>query len=371
MRTTIFTYAAICLAMFTAGCGNSVEADTAPVIKPVRAITISDTTTSSQRTFPGKVKASQQVALAFRVAGQINELNINEGDEVTKGQILCRLDNSDYLTSVRNLESKLRGSHAVLKEAKLDLKRKKQLISSDTIAQASLDASQSSYESALAAVNSLQQDLKQSKLQLKYTTLKAPFSGTIAVKHVDNYQYIQAKEAVVELEDVSALDVVVDIPEHLWASKMTQANNITSFATFATYPDQSFPLKFKESETRANAQTQTYSVTLTMPTPQGFAIRPGMTATVHVNYNTEKTDKVQVPVSAVFSDSQGDKIYIWLIDDKNRVQKKAVKTGMMNGSTIEILSTLPANPTIVSTGVHFLTDNQEIRILKGKIGGRN
>jgi RND family efflux transporter MFP subunit len=371
IRTLISTTTAALLLLAITGCTSNTDAKATPeIIKPIRAVTIGTNSALDTRAFPGKVSASEEVALAFRVAGQLDHFNVKEGDFIKKGTVIAELDNSDFLASAHNIESRLAGAKAVLREAALDLNRKKKLLNSDTIAQASFDSSQSSYDSALSSVNSLEQELKKATLQLRYTRLTAPFSGTIAKKNVDNYQYVQAKEPIVQLEKLSALDISVDIPENLWASGLNgETESEQATATFSAYPERSFKLYFKESETRANNDTQTYAVTFTMKKPADISINPGMTADVQLSFKRKNENTFLLPVNAVFADANGTPS-IWLISKNGSVHKKRVQTGPLQNDMILIKDGIAAGDKIATSGVHYLTEGQQVSILEGKIGGR-
>ena len=111
------------------------------------------------------------------------------------------------------------------------------------------------------------------------TCLRAPFSGVVAKRHVENHQEVQAKAPIVFLQDLSQIEVVVDVPETL-AAQIRKGYAPDVAARFACAQDKTFPLTLKEFSTKADPQTLTYQAVLVMPRPQGVSILPGMTATV-------------------------------------------------------------------------------------------
>ncbi|WP_432738552.1 efflux RND transporter periplasmic adaptor subunit [Maridesulfovibrio sp. FT414] len=351
------------------GCKEEVTVE--QPIRPVRVMKISDKTDPEQRTFPGKVKATREATLAFRVSGQIEHFDVREGDLVNKGQVLAVLDQRDFDAAVADLEAKLRGARSVMKEAQLNFERNRKLLESDTIAQSAFDTAQSSFETSQANVNSLLQELRRAKLNLQYTRLEAPFRGTIAVKSVDNHEFVQAKESIVQLEDTTALDVVVNIPEKVWARAFSikDRDKIQSIARFETYPGKDFHLSIKEFQTKANAQTQTYEVTFKMENKSGLNIHPGMTAEVVALLPDESTVKsVSIPVSAVVGYPSQDK-FVWIYNN-GAVRKRNVQVGRIIDDHFEVHSGVEAGEDVVVAGAHYLRDGQKVKILTGKIGGR-
>ena len=78
------------------GCGREEPEPPPPASRPVKLFTVGGGSSEAIRTFPGRVDATQRAELAFRVSGQLQELLINEGDLVEEGQVLARLDPTDY-----------------------------------------------------------------------------------------------------------------------------------------------------------------------------------------------------------------------------------------------------------------------------------
>ncbi|WP_243544703.1 efflux RND transporter periplasmic adaptor subunit [Pseudodesulfovibrio tunisiensis] len=358
------------VALLLAGCKEEVKK--ADPIRPVRVFTVSGQSGPEQRTFPGKVRATREVALAFRVAGQIEKFDVREGDFVKKGQILAMLDQRDYQAAVADLEAKLQGLRSVLNEAKLNYERNKALLESDTIAQAAFDAAQSTFETSRANVRSLEQELRRARLNLQYTSLEAPYSGTIAVKYVDNHEYVQAKEAIVQLEDIASLDIEIDVPEAVWIRAFSGEGTgfVNAEARFESYPGQAFPLKIKEFQTKANPETQTYQVTLSMANPETLSIHPGMTAQVSGDLpGADGAHLVSIPVSSVQGEP-GDGMYVWVLGADNTVTRRKVNVGRIVRDEFLVDQGVKPGDTIVSCGVSYLSEGQKVKVLKGRIGGR-
>lgn len=353
-----------------AGCSEPVEKK--DPIRPVRAFKIVSGSDAKVRSFPGKVEANREVSLAFRIPGQVVEINVKEGDFVTKGRLIAKLDQRDLRATVADLSAKLAGARSVLNEARLNYERNKELLASDTIAQAAFDTAKSNYESSRAQALSLEQELKKARLNLQYTRLTAPFSGTIAMVSADTHEYVQAKESIVQLEDVSALDVSVNVPENLWMQGFrnhgAEIGKVT--ASFESLPDRVFPLTLKEFQTKANTQTQTYEVTFTMANPGDLGIHPGMTAEVRASLSQGGEARfVSVPFSCV-TGTPGNGKHVWLVEDNGTVRKQPVTTGRITDDMMVIRKGLSQGDVVVSAGVDYLSEGQKVRVLEGRIGGR-
>ncbi len=362
----------VVLAMAVTGCKDDVKK--ADPIRPVRVFKINGDENPEIRTFPGKVKATREASLAFRVSGQITGFDVKEGDVVRQGQLIAQLDQRDFRAAVADLQAKLAGARSVLKEASLNIERNRTLLEEKIIAQSAFDTAQSNYETSRASVLSLEQSLRRARLNLQYTSLEAPFDGIIAVKQVDNHEYIQAKETIVQLEDISSVDVVVNVPESVWIRTYSSGRDGTSLgnvsASFESYPGKVFPLSLKEYQTKANPETQTYEVTMTMINQDGISIHPGMTAEVVGSVpKADESQAVSVPFTAVTGTPESNK-YVWLLSDAGTVTKRDVTVGRISNDMFLVKDGLESGEIVVVAGVNYLREGQKVKVLEGRIGGR-
>lgn len=259
----------------------------------------------------------------------------------------------------------------MLKEARLTFERNRKLLAQNIVAQSAFDTAQANFDTSRAEVLSLEQSLRQAELNLQYTRLEAPFSGYIANKIPSNHEYVQAKESIVELNDTSALDVVIDMPESLWSRAFQTTDPPTFKARFAAHPDVLVPIRVKEYQTDANPETQTYQVTLTMDNPEEVGVQPGMTAEIVVSVNPGEAKKVvAVPFSSVVGEAQGTK-FVWVLDKENTVTRREVEVGRISDDMIHVGSNVTAGDVIVMAGANYLREGQKVKVLEGRIGSRN
>ena len=363
----------LAVAAFVYGCGNGEAVVKPEAVRPVRVFTANGKAQLDSRTYPGKVKASKEASLAFRLSGQVVELKVNEGDAVRKGQLIAMLDQRDYRAAVADYEAQLIGARSTLREAKLNIERNTQLLKERIISQSSYDTAQSNYETSRARVLSLEQTLRRAKLNLQYTELIAPFNGVIAKKYISNHEFVQAKEPIIDLEDLSALDIVVDMPENMWVRAFSEGarEKTRNVARFESLPGKTFPLRLKEYQTNADPGTQTYKVTLTIDDAEGSGVYPGMTAEISGELQEIVADKsVSVPFHAIAGEAQGEK-YVWILNGNDTVSKREVEIGRISDVGMALVTAgLKPGETLVSAGVNYLHEGQKVKVLDGRIGGR-
>ena len=323
--------------------------DTRSKTRLVKSEVIGDATKEMERRFPGKVRAVQRVNMAFQVHGIIKELNVKEGEKVEKGQVLAELDDSDF-------RNNLAATKAKLGEVRSNYNRISKLYKQKVIAKAK-------YDEVKAAFDALEANTKILEKQLKDTKLIAPFSGVIAKRYVQNHENIMAKAPILSLQDNTAIEVVIQIPESLMI-KGVEKELASSLVIFDAAPEKKYPAKLSEASTDADPYSQTYSVVLKMQSPQDLNVLPGMTATVEIpEENKETQEPITVELSAVFANSNNVN-QVWRIRSDNTLELVRVEVGTIVGNKIEIKSGLNRGDRIVIAGVNLLKQGDKVRELE-------
>jgi RND family efflux transporter MFP subunit len=361
---SVLRFSCLALLSFTllSGCGDNEQAAPEATSRPVKTFIVAGSNGGSERSFPGRIESSNRAELSFRVAGTLQEILIKEGDLVEQGQVLAKLDPTDYQTVVNDRQ-------ATFDNAERNFQRAKELVGDGFISRTEYDRLEASFKTSEAALDTARQDLA-------YTELKAPFDGRVAKRYAEQFEEIGIKQAMFTLQDVNNLQVKVDLPESLIRSlrpnpEVRHANSensrITSFVTFEGKADQPFPLTIREVSTRADPKTQTFEVTFNLPAPEDFIVLPGMTAIVTIDFSRviENADLTQwVPLNAVVADNAlGARV--WVLDPQTMtVSSVAVEAGRMQSDQVEILSGLTGGEEIISVGAPYLAEGMQVTRMK-------
>jgi RND family efflux transporter MFP subunit len=349
----LFGLATLVLVPLTA-CSKKDKEVQKEVIRPAKILTIEQGSLIQNSKYPGKVQALDRVEVSFEVSGKLISLPIKEGQQIKKGDIIARIDASDY-------QSRLNAAKARVSQTKAEVGRYANLLAEKVVAKSTYDVKQKNYDVAVS-------DMRIAQKAVNDTYLRASFNGIIGKKFIDNYQVVQAKQPIVSLQKTTAIDIIVNAPEQL----VGQANKYTIelLAEFANYPGERFPVKIKEFSTEADSQTQTYRVVLTMPIPKGKSILDGMTATVHMSRQLKKgnaSSKLHIPVQSVFYDG-AKQAYVWKLEADMSIARSAVEVGVMDDGNITILSGLATGDKIITAGVQKLTAGTKVREFTGIMG---
>ena len=400
------------VSLILAGCEQPVLEK---AIRPVRAIKIGDTTSVSGRSLPGRSAAVEEVNLSFRVPGLLVQLPVEVGQEVKLGELLGQVDSTDYRVAlddaqarldraeqqllgmkkgrpedIRVAEESLNAAQASYNNFEEEFKRNRQLIASKAISQAEYDRSVANLKVAQADVESANENLtklkagarvedvaaqeaelrslksavENAKNQLAYTTLAAPFDGTIASTFVKNFQSVQANQLIVRLVDKSSIEVTISLPEqsiHL-VKYVTKINCV-----FDAFPEKVFDGKIKEVGTEASQSTRTYPVVIAVEqeyASEGITILPGMTCKISGEVELPEeglANGMEVPETAILDD--GTEKYVWIVDPSAKtVSRQPITAGELTPYGI-LIEGVSAGQWVVTAGVHYLQDGQQVRIL--------
>jgi RND family efflux transporter MFP subunit len=358
----------IAVAVMLFGCEK--EAPQQEVIRSVRAIKVTSPDDFAKRWFPGQAKATQQVELSFRVAGPLIEFPVDVGDRVTKGRVVARIDPRDYQVDLRNANGRLEEAKAVLARAETDANRLVtiQKKNPDAVSQSRVDRSRQVVESTRAEIRSLGASVDAAGDKLSYTYLKAPFDGIVSATYVENYEDVTAKQPILRLIDHSKIEMIVNIPENIIShADMLKKQGEVLIVRFDPFPGREIKARIKEIGSEASKTTRTYPVTLIMDQPEDVIILPGMagkaSSTVGRGESAE-SGVIVIPETSVFSTGEDKNTYVWVVDDATKkVHQRVVKTGDILDSGIAISDGIIPGETIVTAGVHYLKEGQEIRIL--------
>ncbi len=387
------------------------------VIRPVKAMKVTDVAQMRLRWFPGRAKATREVDLAFRVAGPLITRPANVGDVVKAGDVAAQIDPRDFEVALRNVEGRLeaaRAELAAMRQARPeDIRRLKAAVEKaqatnrlgeqeykritgirdedpGAVSQDMIDRVTEQRDRAAAELRRAREDLKigergaraediaakdaeirsleasveSASDQLGYTHLRAPFDGTIVATYVENFEDVRAKQPIVRLLDTSRIEMTIDISESL-ISLAPQVKDVT--VVFDPFPDREIVAVIKEIGTEASETTRTYPVTLIMDQPEDITILPGMAGKATgrtVEEMAPDQTSVDIPVSATFTAGSSGQSFVWVIDEQSKtVSRREVKLGQFTDTGVRILEGLELGEWIAIAGVHYLREGQQVRLL--------
>ena len=339
------------------GCSTQDQKTNLPP-RPVKVFRVGTTSAESVTPYAGEVRARFETTLSFRVTGKILTRPVEIGDRVRKGQLLAKLDNSDFQLAVQTLKAQLKSAVADRDFTRDDLTRYRELLNQKVISNPDFDRHQTAYTNAQEWVAALEAQLKQTTNQLHYTALSADREGVITALEVEKGQVIAAGQPVAKLAELDEKEIHFDIPEQ----RISEIKNHQIVAvTLLSDNEGKFNAKIREISASADPASRTYRAkAILLDGQQEAHLR--MTATVWVT--SDNAERIAVPLSAVFtSQAQPKQQQVWLIDEATSTVK-AVPVQLKTALPGELISIEGLQPgqLIVSAGVQRLKEGQSVRL---------
>lgn len=329
-----------CLALV--GCKSETTTDNQ--IKNVYAVQPTVSGDTYCKHFSGMVQEASDVDLGFKTPGQIQKILVKEGDYVTKGQLLAKLDESDYQLGVRAAQIQ----YDQLKE---EVDRMEELYKRKAV-------SENDYAKATAGLEQLQIQLKSYQNKVAWTSLYAPCNGYVNKVNFSEHEMVDAGHPIVDLLNVSNMQVNFNL--HL---NDLQLRSRFDHITISSKNCEEQPMELRTVSPKADGN-QLYLVTLAFKNAESKEFVVGENVDVNVYIRTENgTASVCVPSSALWED-QG-KTYVWVIDDQNTVHKKAIQTGLIDSKgQVVVRQGLSGQEHIVTGGVRSLQEGDKVQIIQ-------
>ncbi len=320
------------------------QADTEPRIAKI--VTVEAFSSNFERKFFGRVTAKETVTLAFQVGGQIIDFSAVEGQRLSQGDVIARLDLEPF-------ELALEQARLEQLQANRNLERLKRLRGSSVSDVAINDAETNA---ALAAIK-----VKNAQRSLRQATLIAPFSALVASRQKANFSTIAAGEPIARLHDMSELRIEINVPEIVFQT----VGDDPDYELTAQFPGDSreFTVFPREFNAEVSSIGQTFQITLGMPVPPAGTILPGSSVTVTAT--TKNTNpRLLLPASAILTTSEGEAavmIFEPINQSEGAVRQVPVSIIPSSRGRTEVHSGLTAGQEVVAVGGAFLREGEIVR----------
>lgn len=327
----------------------------------------------------GYVVPQRKSAVAAKATGRLVWIGVEEGNRVTSGEVIARLEGEDVAAArsqtaanLTNARAALAQTEAELKDATLAYNRNKQLVVQGIVAQADLDASEARYRKAQAAVdgstaaiNAAQAALKGADVAIGYTLIRAPFDGVVLTKDADVGDIVtpigaavNAKAAVVTMADMGSLQVEADVSEsNLEKVRVGQPCEIQLDAL----PETRFGGTVHMIVPTADRSKATVLVKVRFDAIDR-RILPEMSARVAFLQRGVKADEKQprVAVNPAALARRGSRDVIFLVKG-DRVTETTVTVGSRIGDMVEITAGVKAGDKVALKPLERLKDGTRIK----------
>ena len=305
---------------------------------------------ADQAEFIGRAAAVDKVELRARVKGFLGPRKFADGDQVKKDQVVFTIERDPYQAAVDQKIAQRDAARAALTNAELQLRRASELLRTNTGTQATYDQRLSEQLQAKAQLEDAGAQLRDAEIQLSYTEIKSPIDGRIG-RAAFSPGNIVGPDSGVLATVVSEKPIRVLFPvtqrEFLEARRdKAQGDPLIvrlRLADGAIY-DEKGELDF--IDVTVDPKTDGQIVRATFPNKEGF-LTDGQTVRVILEAEKPQT-VVAVPQQAIALDQTGP--YLFVVDDKNVVELRRVKTGVARNGLLAITEGLKAGDRVIVQG---------------------
>lgn len=299
------------------------------------------------------VTGDRYVSVGVRVAGRIDHYYVEEGQSVRKGDSLVQLDDRDYRAAVAATQARIASARADLALADADLSRGRALHDNGVISQQEYDVLVNKAAVARAAIQQLEAELAEARVNLDYTTLRAPADGVVLAKLKEVGEIavpggFAGSGDLIRLANLNDMRAEVDVNEaDLNRVYLGQPATVTPDA----YPDARYAATVVKLYPQVDRQKGTLKVEVRILQPDAKLL-PDMSARVTFLQPPEAgaaaAPAVLVPANAVQRDAQGES-FVWVVND-GRARQQRIETGGDVGDRIRVTSGLRGGEAVVIKG---------------------
>ena len=329
----------------------------------------------------GYVVAMRMASISSQLIDRVDDVPIQAGETVKKGQIVARLDDAMYRAALDQSQAQVAQANASLTSARVAARdstpiyeREKKEVGEGLISQDAFDAAEQTYDAAQAAVKVAEENLAASRAavvvnqrNLDYTIIRAPFDGVVTAKNAQPGQIVSYSFSggggIADIVDMNSLEVDVDVSEN-FISRVHP--HMPASITLDAYPDWHIPAEVIAIIPTADKAKATVQVRV------GFKLKdprilPQMGARVSFLADAPAADSgparttVSVPTAAIRADADPSTGTVFVING-DTVTSHAVRLGARSGANQWILSGLDAGASVAVGDLSKLHDGARVRV---------
>lgn len=324
------------------------------------------------RTYPGFLIADNKVDLVARVNGYLRAKCYNDGQYVSAGTVLFRIEDTQYRDAVAQAEAQLRTAKATYEYNSRNYEAMKKALLSDAVSQMSVAQAESEMKNSLAAIHNAEAALETARTTLGYCTVRAPFAGHVSAPAVSVGAYLSGAGAPVTLATIyqdAKIQAVFNIEDSDFLGEVKRRSS-SSGLNFSAIPIQfNDTLQHKYTGdlfyVAPDVDSSTGTLVLKASVDNSYGeLKPGMYATITLPY--KKVDKAILVKDASIGTDQAGK-YLYVVNDSSRVVYTPIKVGdLINDSMRLVTSGITPQSRYVTQALLKVRDGMKVKTVTVK-----
>jgi len=310
----------------------------------VDAIVVNEEPLNQEELIVGTITSSREVAVVSEIAQKIVQVAFQEGGNVSRGQLLYKLNDAE-------LKAHLKGLDAELKLARLNEQRMSNLMKTETV-------NQQQYDETAVKLQSLEAQREILQVELNKTEIRAPFSGKIGISNFDPGAFVSSGTVLVSLQDQGSVKLNFSVPEKYFP--LVKTGNKINFTTGLS--DQQLTATIKAAEPGLNAQNRALKVQASAANPNGM-FSAGLAVKIHFQTSAKNAKAINLPTEALIPSGEGYSVFVI----KNGFAKsKAVNIGNRTETVALITSGLNTGDSVIVSNLLRLGDGMPVQAIVSK-----
>ncbi len=346
------------LGLVLSGCSEE-KVETKEIVRPVKVVAVADAGEARTLDYSGSVKARTEMNLGFRVAGKITERHVNIGDRVEPGDLLARIDPTDYQLAVKSAAASLVAAEKQVETARLAKTRAEGLFAKNVTSKSQLEEATLAYDQAVSTRDAAIASLDQAKNQVRYTDLTSDQTGIVTAVNADIGQVIGSGTPVVSVAVDGEKEAEIAVPE-MDIARFRPGQTVK--ARF--WSDEGLVLDGRVREVAGSADrlSRTFAVRVSLPNDPRVLL--GMTATIETAGESERS-AVSIPLAAL---AQKDgRTIVWVVErGSDTVRSREITVGDFGADGVNVTQGLKPGDLVVAAGTQFMSENLKVKVPAGE-----
>jgi len=356
-------------ALFFVSCRNEKNSGPSPNSPGEYAVTtVSPETVTIHQDFPATIEGQQVIEIRPMISGYIQQIFVNEGDHVKKGQLLFRIRNPMYEQQVNTARASINRAQADVNNSAMEIEKVRPLVEKDIVSDYRLKSADLRLETSKAALEQAKAELANAEANLAYTNIRSPEDGIIGMIPFKTGALVSSnmQEPLTTLSNISNVFAYFSWNEKQLLDFLSHSPGVTLQEKIRNIPpatlilanSMEYPEKGKVVMASGLISTETGAATFKaiFPNKNGL-IRSGSSANVRI---PEVKDSIYViPQSATYE--LQDKLFLYTVGEDNKVISKAfIAVPSDDGKHFLVTEGLAAGDRVVIEGINSLRDGTEI-----------